>query len=188
MRRLVLSIIGQSFELDLEKQDEKTFYVVVNNNKYEASLQDDSGKAVLIAVNGGLYTVELEGEARGEKIQAKVNERVRVVQRKGFLGARKTTFEKPNLTGVDDEIIKKKKPSPTGPPPERPGIVAPLPGKVVAVIVNVGDEIKKGDVVVILEAMKMENEIVSNKDGRVTEIRVKQGDTADTGDVLVVVG
>jgi biotin carboxyl carrier protein len=63
-----------------------------------------------------------------------------------------------------------------------------MPGKVVMVNKKVGDAVKVGDVVLILEAMKMENEITSDKDGKITEVRVIEGDSVDAHDVLVVVG
>jgi biotin carboxyl carrier protein len=62
-----------------------------------------------------------------------------------------------------------------------------MPGKVVAVKVRENDLVKAGDVVLILEAMKMENEITSPQDGKVSEVRVSEGDNVDSGDVLVVV-
>ena len=121
-------------------------------------------------------------------MKAKVNERTRLVESRGLFDAGEIDIaEKSISTGTEEYESVGKEPKAQGNAPVGGGIVAPLPGKVVAVKVNVGDEISAGDVVVILEAMKMENEIVSNRDGRVTEIRVKQGDTTDTNDVLVVV-
>jgi glutaconyl-CoA decarboxylase len=63
-----------------------------------------------------------------------------------------------------------------------------MPGKVLDVKVNVGDSVANGDLVLLLEAMKMENEIFSSAAGTVKEIRVRSGDAVNTGDVLVVVG
>lgn len=56
---------------------------------------------------------------------------------------------------------------------------APMPGLVVKVSVNEGDEVKKGDVLVILESMKMQNELKSPRDGKVTRIQVKAGDSVE---------
>lgn len=61
-----------------------------------------------------------------------------------------------------------------------------MPGKVLSVKVNVGDPVKNGDLVLILEAMKMENEIFAPADGTVAEVRVRGGESVNTGDVLVV--
>lgn len=64
-------------------------------------------------------------------------------------------------------------------------ILAPMPGTILDIKVAVGDKISVGDVVVVLEAMKMENEITSEYDGTVSAIKVKKGDTVDTDAVLV---
>lgn len=62
---------------------------------------------------------------------------------------------------------------------------APMPGKIVNVKVSVGQSVKKGDVVVILEAMKMENEIVASQDGTIASINVTAGQSVEAGDILV---
>ena len=66
-------------------------------------------------------------------------------------------------------------------------VTAPMPGKILSVKVNVGDTVNSGDLVLMLEAMKMENEVFATASGKVTEIRVKSGDNVSTGDVLMVI-
>ena len=66
-------------------------------------------------------------------------------------------------------------------------VTAPMPGKILSVKVNVGDSVNSGDLVLMLEAMKMENEVFATASGKVTEIRVKSGDNVSTGDVLMVI-
>ncbi len=63
----------------------------------------------------------------------------------------------------------------------------PMPGTILQVLVSAGQAVKKGDVLVVLEAMKMENEITSPKDGTVTQVAAQQGTTVDTGALLVVI-
>ena len=65
-------------------------------------------------------------------------------------------------------------------------VTAPMPGNILKVNVNVGDKVKEGQVLVVLEAMKMENEIMAPKDGTVTQVVVSKGSTVDTGAPLVV--
>ncbi len=62
-----------------------------------------------------------------------------------------------------------------------------MPGKLVRVLVKAGDEVKHGDGVVVVEAMKMQNEMKSPKDGVVREIRFAEGSTVNSGDVLAVI-
>ncbi len=64
---------------------------------------------------------------------------------------------------------------------------APMPGNINAVKVSTGQQVKKGDVLVILEAMKMENEIVAPKDGKIGQVFVQKGATVQTGAPLVEV-
>lgn len=66
-------------------------------------------------------------------------------------------------------------------------IVAPMPGKVVAVLRAPGDEVKEGDGVAVIEAMKMQNEMRAPRSGRVKEIRVKPGETIESGAVVAVI-
>ncbi len=67
-------------------------------------------------------------------------------------------------------------------------ITSPMPGNILKVLVKVGDSVKRGQVLLILEAMKMENEIVASTDGTVRAISVVEGNTVDTGASLVVIG
>lgn len=67
-------------------------------------------------------------------------------------------------------------------------IKAPMPGKVLKINVSEGDSINDGDTVLILEAMKMENEIVANSGGKVKKIAVSVNDMVETDDTLVIIG
>jgi len=60
-----------------------------------------------------------------------------------------------------------------------------VPGNILSISVKVGDEVKKDQVLVILEAMKMENELISPVDGRIVSIETKKGNRVNAGDVLV---
>jgi biotin carboxyl carrier protein len=64
-------------------------------------------------------------------------------------------------------------------------VTSPMPGSIFKVHVKAGDSVKRGDVLIILEAMKMENEIFAAADGVVDSVLVKEGATVNTGDVLV---
>ena len=63
-------------------------------------------------------------------------------------------------------------------------ISAPMPGKILGVKANAGDAVKKGQVIVVLEAMKMENDIVAPQDGTVASINVTAGQSVESGAVL----
>ena len=67
-------------------------------------------------------------------------------------------------------------------------VTAPMPGTILRVAVNAGQAVKKGDLLVVLEAMKMENEISAPEDGTVTQVVTHVGATVATGDALIVLG
>ena len=65
---------------------------------------------------------------------------------------------------------------------------APMPGKILEVLVKVGDQVKEDDEVIMLEAMKMENPIYAPAGGTVKEIKVKANDTVETDQLMMVIG
>ena len=77
-----------------------------------------------------------------------------------------------------------KKPTPQG--DSGSTIVAQMPGAIVDILVTTGESVTRGQQLLVLEAMKMANQVVAHQDGTVTEISVKPGDLVNTGDVLVI--
>lgn len=63
-----------------------------------------------------------------------------------------------------------------------------MPGTIVDVRVKSGDNVRSGDVLLVLEAMKMENEILAPVDGKVTDVRVSKGASVESGELLIVIG
>lgn len=86
------------------------------------------------------------------------------------------------------------KAAPAAPKPAAPApagaesVTAPMPGKIMSIKVKQGQAVKAGDLILTLEAMKMENEIFCGEGGTVKEIRVQEGAAVNPGDVLVVIG
>ena len=66
-------------------------------------------------------------------------------------------------------------------------MTAPMPGTILKVLVNIGDEVKENQPLMILEAMKMENEVVANHAGKVAGIHVNQGQVVNAGDALITI-
>ena len=81
--------------------------------------------------------------------------------------------------------------APAPPPPPAPAggeqVTAPMPGTILSVNVAVGDSVKRGQVLMILEAMKMENEIMCPRDGRVASIQASKGAAVESGTPLCVI-
>ncbi|MBR6552406.1 MAG: biotin/lipoyl-binding protein [Clostridia bacterium] len=77
--------------------------------------------------------------------------------------------------------------APTAPTASGTQVKAPMPGSILAVKASAGQAVKAGDVIVVLEAMKMENDIVAPCDGTIKEILVTKGSTVNTDDILAII-
>ena len=115
-----------------------------------------------VSVNGEQYAVQMEQPAEPEK--------------------KKVELGKPAAAEANDEEA-----APAVAINSSAAIKAPLPGTITSVEVTVGQEVKAGDTVVVLEAMKMQNNIEAEKDGKVTAIAVKVGQAVLEDDPLVVI-
>ncbi|OAA31050.1 hypothetical protein AT15_08735 [Kosmotoga arenicorallina S304] len=65
-------------------------------------------------------------------------------------------------------------------------LISPMTGIILDVLVSAGDYVNKGDKVIVMEAMKMENSVLSDRDGVIKEVRVKKGDNINAGDIMIV--
>lgn len=135
----------------------KKFKFKINGNSYGVEIKSLEENIAVVEVNGTPYEVEIEREVKASKTPTIV---------------RKVVPQKP-------EDIEKKPGGSAFP------IKAPLPGKIVTVNIKVGDIVKKGDVLMTMEAMKMINNVMAPKDGVVEDIRVRPGDAVLEGDVLL---
>ena len=118
------------------------------------------------AKESGLYTVEVEGKSYSVRV------------RDGDISFKKETL---NITAENVKQSVEAEDS----KPQRIDIFAPLAGNVFTVRVKVGDQVRKGDTVLVLEAMKMETDIRANGSGKISAINVKNGDSVKVGDVLL---
>lgn len=123
-------------------------------------------KRYLITVKGISYEVEVE-ELKGQNNTA-------------------TVPMQPELVVTKPVEEKKLAPTPVSAPSDSSkSITCPMPGTIFKVMVKPGDAVKRGDVLIVLEAMKMENEIFASADEVVESVQVSEGATVNTGDVLV---
>lgn len=96
------------------------------------------------------------------------------------------------ITDGSAPVVSAPKSAPTSAPVSAPAgagekVTAPMPGTILDVKVSVGDTVTKGQAIMVLEAMKMENDIVAPCDGKVTSVTVKKGDTVNSADTLATV-
>jgi biotin carboxyl carrier protein len=146
--------------------------IMVNGRAVEVDSEDLNGVA---QVEPGVYSVLMEG--RSFEVRAiRTGAGVRVE-----LDGRRFTAE------VRDPRDRGHKPAAalgTG----RQNVAAPMPGKVIRVLVREGDVVEVGQGLVVVEAMKMQNEMKALRGGSIVEVRVRDGQTVSAGDVLVVLG
>ncbi|MDR1345085.1 MAG: biotin/lipoyl-binding protein [Bacteroidales bacterium] len=147
----------------------KSFKFSINGNKYAVDINSIEGKNVELEVNGTPYTVQMDNEA--EVVQKTVKPVVKIAQP-----------EPPKAAPKPVSV-------PQAPAAARSGysIKSPLPGVVLDVFVRQGDTVKPGQRVLLLEAMKMENNIDADKEGVVKEIKVQRNDSVMEGDVLIII-
>ncbi|KHO62758.1 Biotin-requiring enzyme [Thermoanaerobacter sp. YS13] len=132
----------------------------------------------IINVNGKDYEVEIE-EIR-EGITSTISTARTVENTKGR-GREETIVE---LSGKEDRVEVKQVKKETI--DKGHTVTAPMPGTIVDVKIKIGDVVKRGDVLLILEAMKMENEIITPIVGRVVAVNVQKGSSVKSGDILVI--
>ena len=145
---------------------------------------------VKVIVDGVEYEVEVEELSSGKFRVSFEGESYEVTARD--LGIPLSTVEMPApVSSASAPVSSAPVSAPAAPAPAPAGegvVAAPMPGKVLKILVSEGEEVKTGQALLTLEAMKMENEIPSPKDGIVKKIHVKENDTVDTGQPLIEIG
>ena len=143
----------------------KQYKYKINGNLYNVTVNDPEENIVSVEVNGTPYKVELDKPVKPTAAPKPVTRPA---------AAPKTDSGAPVV----------QRPANSG---KKDGVKSPLPGVILDIKIKEGDIVKKGQTVIILEAMKMENNINAHKDGKVTEIKVKQGDSVLEGTDLVII-
>jgi biotin carboxyl carrier protein len=142
----------------------KKFKFNIGGKKYETSVVEKEDNSVEVTVNGKAYSVEVERET--SKVTAPTR--------------------RPAVAPAASAPAPAA--APAAPSASTKTVNAPLPGNIIKIACTVGQAVKTGDVLVVMEAMKMENNIVAESTGTVKNIFVQQGQTVQSGDALVEVG
>src|SRR2546423_6389690 len=163
--KLNAEIDGEKFALEVKREGERVVGEV-GGRRYELEARGVGAGEYLLVHEGGVYECRV-GRARGAKTRGALNVAVGA-------GAYDVTLTDPkHLRGAE---------GPGGHDAGRAQITAPMPGKVVRVAVEVGQAVEAGAGLVVVEAMKMQNELKSPKAGTVVEVRVQAGATVNAGD------
>jgi biotin carboxyl carrier protein len=144
----------------------KKFKFTIEGTSYSVNVKNIEGTQAEIEVNGTTYNVELEEEVQPLKTPVLV---------------RKEVVTKPGDNKISDKeaaVMASGKPSSNN-------LKAPLPGSVLRVLVTAGTEVRKGDVLLVMESMKMENNILAEKDAVIRSVFVSDGQAVMQDDVLV---
>lgn len=138
----------------------KQYKFVINGHQYEVEIKDFNNNIADLEVNGTPFKVEVENQATFTKTP-----KIARPQSKAPVAP-----SAPSVSAATSPVI------------------SPLPGTILQITVKVGDKVQKGDKLVIMEAMKMENNIQADRDGEIKSIKVAIGDNVLQGAVLVEIG
>ena len=145
----------------------KRFKFTINGNQYDAEIVSIEDNIAEVDINGTIYSVEVDKNLQPSKTP-------RLVRSQAVPS-----------TDVHPSVAKTSSPA----TPKGGGkIKSPLPGVVLELFVKEGDQVKRGQKLLILEAMKMENNIEADKEGKIISINKQKGDAVMEGDVLIVIG
>ena len=151
------------------------YQYTVKGVDYEVEIQDIEGNIANVTVNGIPFEVEMKQPVKAGKQKVKLSGE----QKESAPTATPTATATPAATTTAAA-------QPAAAASGKP-VVAPLPGTINEIKVKVGDKVNAGDTVVILEAMKMQNNIEAETSGTITSINVNKGDAVMDGDTLVTI-
>ena len=158
----------------------KTYKYKVQGVDYEVEIAEVEGKIAKVNVNGIPFEIEMQKPINAAKHPALAN-----TKRSASAPAAPAA---PAAAAPAQPVAKPQPAQPAAAAGAGTPVKAPLPGTINAINVKVGDTVAVGDVVIILEAMKMQNNIEAENAGTVTSILVNQGDTVMEGAVMLTIG
>ena len=148
----------------------KEFTFKINGAEFKCAVEEIEAGKTNVTVNGKVYTVETEAP----KVEAPA--------------PKAAPAPAPKPAAPKAEAPKAEAPKPAAPAAGGLQVKSPLPGSVIKVLVSEGQAVKKGDTLLTLESMKMENAIMAEQDGTVKQIAVTPGQNVMQDDLLIVLG
>ncbi len=144
-------------------------------------------KKYKFTLNGGNYDVIIKGieddvaemEVNGSSYSIKINEELKTTKTPTLV--RKEVETKPGVNRVAEKLA----PMPIGARPSSKGLNSPLPGNILVINVKEGDTFQEGDVLMVMESMKMENNVLAERSGTVSKLNVQVGQAVLQDDVLL---
>lgn len=181
-----IKVNGRNFKVEVLKSSGDSFTVKIDDKTKEIKLIKDkqSETSFSIIIDGKEYKIEVSKVSRREPFIIKVEDVDFKVQ------LQQPERKMPSYPHVSMFTPAAATTKPVKALPVKVGegaVTAPMTGKIVSVKVKEGEKVKAGQVICILEAMKMENEITAPKSGIIREIRVSEGMAVNEGEVLLVI-
>jgi len=177
-------IDGKPRKIELKRIGENSFAVKIDDKSLSVELPTDKldlEKEFSIEVDGKKYQIILPKIEREKPLQVKVEEAT-------FKAEVKIPTRKPTLTILEQpSLVPAKKVMATKQVVEG-AVTAPMTGKILSIKVKKGEQVKAGQILCILEAMKMENEITASTAGTVIEVYVSEGSSVSEGESLFMIG
>lgn len=163
--------------------------IKIDDRIAEVKLLKKEGNLIKIQVDNKIYDLDLEMVENGvySIISNNISYNVELIEKEDHRHFNVNTLYNSYDVEIIDAETKYKQGRTTDEVDDIRKIASPMPGKVVKILVKVGDKVKEGDTVIIVSAMKMESEYKVQKDRVVKEILVKEGDTVDGNQTLIVV-
>lgn len=156
-------------ECQRDETDPDLFHMTLDGKRYELNARKMPSQIVHILLENRSYDVDLERIAKkSDTLDGRIHVRVRGrVLRFEILDERRIKMKEAQGFRFDVGGVA--------------NIDSPMPGKVIKILVAEGDEVKEGQGIIVVEAMKMENELRAPKAGKIREIKVKEGDAVEMG-------
>lgn len=177
-------IDGKPRKIELARTSEDSFVVKVDGKFVNVELAAEKPNlegAFTINVNGETYQIELPKIDRDKTVTVKVEEAT-------FKAELKTPERKPAVMTFEPVASMPTKKATATKQVTDGAVVAPMTGRILSVRVKKGDQVQAGQILCILEAMKMENEITTPKSGTVQEVYASEGSSVSEGDPLFTIG
>lgn len=149
---------------------------------YVVEIQDIEGNIANVTVNGIPFEVEMKQPVKAGKQKVKLTDGQNNISANSAASAGSNSAGSSSAASPDSASSSKQATPAAGKP-----VVAPLPGTINEIKVKVGDKVNAGDTVVVLEAMKMQNNIDAETSGTIASINVNKGDAVMEGDTLVTI-
>jgi biotin carboxyl carrier protein len=147
----------------------------INGKEVVIDVHELDSNSVSFSLNNKVYGIGIESSAKGKLIVTKEGRNTKVIN----------SGSKMVVMGKELEILLPRNSRMKGKTEVLGSMVAPMPGKVLKIIKKLGENVKKGDAILILEAMKMEHTIKADQDGKIEKIYFQEGEQVSHGAVLV---